>query len=133
METGTTKKTTKTTMDNSTSIPLTVAEAEDHNFLILHPLPGKIVLRPDPYPDKIGSIIVPDSAKARTERDICLSAIVVSVGYGPFLEGGERFPGITPEDCRPGDRVWFRLVGTDLNKRYVVSDVRRVDAVEARR
>lgn len=102
------------------------------------PAAGRIVLDLDPLPDRIGSLIIPDSARALDNpvRDISHTGVVVAVGYGPF--GGElsenkkkwrRFPGLTPDDVKPGDRVAFRLVMSDLGKKRVIGDVRRVDAV----
>ena len=38
-------------------------------------------------------------------------------------------PGLTPDDVKRGDRVAFRLVMSDLGKKRVIGDVRRVDAV----
>ena len=102
------------------------------------PAAGRIVLDLDPLPDRIGSLIIPDSARALDNpmRDISHTGVVVAVGYGPF--GGElsenkkkwrRFPGLTPDDVKRGDRVAFRLVMSDLGKKRVIGDVRRVDAV----
>lgn len=116
----------------------------DHTLLAINftpgsgtrPAAGRIVLDLDPLPDRIGSLIIPDSARALDNpvRDISHTGVVVAVGYGPF--GGEhvnkrwrRFPGLTPDDVKPGDRVAFRLVMSDLGKKRVIGDVRRVDAV----
>lgn len=118
----------------------------DHTLLAIdftpgsgaRPAAGRIVLDLDPLPDRIGSLIIPDSARALDNpmRDISHTGVVVAVGYGPF--GGElsenkkkwrRFPGLTPDDVKRGDRVAFRLVMSDLGKKRVIGDVRRVDAV----
>jgi hypothetical protein len=127
--------TMKTNTDNVEVEYLTTAQdREDTLYHSLSPRPGRVILRPDPFPDTIGSLFIPDSAKTRTVKDISLPATVVSVGYGPFRQPDKKkpYPGVTPEDFGPGDRVWFRLTMEDLNKRYVVGDVRRVDAVEVR-
>jgi chaperonin GroES len=48
--------------------------------------------------DKVGSIVIPDSAKEKPQQ-----AKVVSVGSGRLLETGER----APLTVQPGDRILF--------------------------
>jgi hypothetical protein len=106
------------------------------------PTTGKIVLDLDPIPERIGSLFLPDSARTLNDpmKNISHTAIVVAVGYGSFYGESDspskrhnhqhqQYPGLTPDDVQPGDRVVFRLVMSDLAKRRVIADVRRVDAV----
>jgi hypothetical protein len=106
------------------------------------PVAGRIVLDIDPLPERIGSLFVPESSRDLNDpiRDVSHTARVVAVGYGPFGEDDNlgkvkkrfrRWPGLTPTDVAPGDRVIFRLLMSDLNQRRVIADVRRVDAVVA--
>lgn len=54
---------------------------------------------------KIGSIVIPDSAKEKPQQ-----AEVVAVGSGKRLPSGER----TPIDLKPGDRILFgKYSGSD--------------------
>lgn len=110
---------------------MTIEQQEDAKYRNLMPLPGKCVLRPDPAPDVVGSIIVPAMAQGRTVTDVALPCTVVSVGYGRFRDSTRRrpWPGVTPEDFGIGDRVLVRMTLENLNRRYIVSDVRRVDGV----
>jgi chaperonin GroES len=48
--------------------------------------------------DKVGSIVIPDSAKEKPQQ-----AKVVSIGSGRLLETGER----APLTVQPGDRILF--------------------------
>jgi co-chaperonin GroES (HSP10) len=101
---------------------------------LLRPLPGRIVLTLDEPPDRIGSIVIPDNARKQTASDPCLKATVVAVGYGPFTENNakgwaKRYPRLLESDVRPGDSVYFRPLMKDLNKRYIVTAVTRIEAV----
>lgn len=69
------------------------------------PLGDRIVIRPDPPPEKIGNIHIPDSLRNRgSMRQECQRGTVLAMGPGmPTLRGG-RWP---MPDLKPGDRVVF--------------------------
>ncbi len=96
------------------------------------PLPGRILLRVYEHPAMIGSIVIPDSARAQTTRDIALQADVVAVGYGEYYEGAPKakwYRGLTVDDVKPGDVVVFKTLCSDLNKRYLLTSCTRIEAV----
>jgi chaperonin GroES len=61
-----------------------------------------IVKRLEESESKIGSIVIPDSAKEKPQQ-----ADVISVGSGKRLESGER----ASMDVKPGDRILFGKYG----------------------
>lgn len=65
----------------------------------VRPFSDWVVVRIDPMPNQIGSVIVPDSYRARDTH----TATVVSVGPGKPLSNGAR----RPLEVVPGDRVCF--------------------------
>jgi chaperonin GroES len=65
----------------------------------IRPLHDRVfVKRLEESESKVGSIIIPDSAKEKPQQ-----ADVVSVGSGKLLESGER----APMDVKAGDRILF--------------------------
>ena len=100
---------------------------------IARPLPGRVILRILPKPAMEGMIHVPDTARAHTVSDTLQEAVVVAVGYGGHVEDVEgkvrHFSGVAPDDFGSGHRVLFRPLAMELNEEYVLTDVRRVDAV----
>lgn len=71
----------------------------------MRPLNDRILIRIDKADEKIGSIIIPDSAKTRPQF-----ATVIAVGPGAMTNAGRREP-----EVKKGDRV---LIG-----KYSGSDV----------
>lgn len=65
------------------------------------PVDLRIVVKPDPVEEKIGSILVPDQHKDRTKY-AATKATLVAVGDNAFREWGES--ALRP---KPGDRVLF--------------------------
>jgi hypothetical protein len=118
--------------------PLLNIDFTPNNGTGARPVAGRIVLDLDPLPDMIGCLFIPDSARKLEATDISHTATVVAVGYGPFGQDTEsatgkkkfkRWPGLTPDDVKAGDRVAFRMLMYELNEKRVIADVRRVDAV----
>ena len=65
----------------------------------IRPLHDRVIVRRlEAQESKMGSIIIPDSAKEKPQQ-----GEVVSVGNGRLLENGER---VAP-DVKPGDRILF--------------------------
>jgi chaperonin GroES len=65
----------------------------------VRPLHDRVfVKRLEESESKVGSIIIPDSAKEKPQQ-----ADVVGVGSGKLLESGER----APMDVKAGDRILF--------------------------
>lgn len=93
------------------------------------PLAGRVLLELHRHPDQIGSIVVPDSARDHGERDTSIEATVLAIGYGPFLDGAERLPGVTEDDIKVGDRVAVMTLVKDLNRSVLMTCVTRVVAV----
>ena len=63
----------------------------------IRPLHDRVLLkRLEESEDRIGSIVIPDTAKEKPQR-----AKVISVGDGVVLESGER----VPLEVKPGDTV----------------------------
>jgi chaperonin GroES len=73
----------------------------------LRPLGDRVLVRRlEESEQKIGSIIIPDTAKEKPQQ-----GEVVSIGEGKLLESGER----TPIDVKPGDRILFgKYSGSDI-------------------
>jgi chaperonin GroES len=65
----------------------------------LRPLHDRVLVkRLDEGEQKIGGIIIPDTAKEKPQQ-----AEVKAVGNGKLLDSGER----APLDVKPGDRILF--------------------------
>ena len=65
----------------------------------LRPLHDRVMVkRLDATEEKIGGIIIPDTAKEKPQQ-----AMVEAVGSGKMLETGER----VAIDVKPGDRILF--------------------------
>jgi chaperonin GroES len=64
------------------------------------PLHDRVVIRRTEAADetKVGSIVIPDSAKEKPQQ-----GEVVAVGGGKLMEGGER----AAVEVKPGDRILF--------------------------
>lgn len=71
------------------------------------PLGDRLVVRPDKVPDRIGSIIVPDSVKAGMKMEISRGE-VLAMGPGMTRADGRLWP---MPDVKPGDRVLFFTEG----------------------
>jgi chaperonin GroES len=73
----------------------------------LRPLGDRVLVRRlEDAEQKIGSIIVPDTAKEKPQQ-----GEVVAVGDGKLLDSGER----TPIDVKAGDRILFgKYSGSDI-------------------
>lgn len=93
------------------------------------PLAGRVLLELHKHPDQIGSIIVPETATDHTLRDTSVEATVLAIGYGPFLDGTERLPGMTEDDVKVGDRVAVMTLMKDLNRSTLMTCVTRIVAV----
>jgi chaperonin GroES len=82
----------------------------------LRPLHDRVlVTRLDEGEQKMGGIIIPDSAKEKPQQ-----AEVKAVGNGKLMDNGER---VAPE-VKPGDRILFgNYCGSDIkieNEEYVI-------------
>lgn len=100
----------------------------------IRPMPGVAIVELDPLPERIGSLFVPDIARATEVTDTSHTGIVLAVGYGRFgaLDAKKRmkaYPGVTEEDFGVGDRVVFRLLMYEMNQKRALVDVNRIDAV----
>jgi chaperonin GroES len=73
----------------------------------LRPLHDRVLVRRLEETDtKVGSIVIPDSAKEKPQQ-----ADVVAVGNGKLLEGGTR----ASVEVKPGDRILFgKYSGSDI-------------------
>lgn len=58
----------------------------------------RVYVRPDKAPERVGNIIIPDSAKKRPQQ-----GVVVYAGPGMVTKDGGRWP----MPVRPGDRVIY--------------------------
>lgn len=93
------------------------------------PLAGRVLLEIEANPNRIGNIIVPESARDKGLRDALQIARVLAIGYGAFYEAGERLPGIPEGDVAVGDRVLFSALAQDLNRSVILTATTRVVAV----
>ena len=73
----------------------------------LRPLHDRVLVkRLDEGEQKVGGIIIPDSAKEKPQQ-----AEVMAVGNGKLLDSGER----AALDVKPGDRILFgKYSGSDI-------------------
>jgi chaperonin GroES len=73
----------------------------------LRPLHDRVLVRRiEESESKVGSIIIPDSAKEKPQQ-----AEVIAVGNGKLLEGGER----ATVEVKPGDKILFgKYSGSDI-------------------
>jgi chaperonin GroES len=73
----------------------------------LRPLHDRVLVkRLDEGEQKVGGIIIPDTAKEKPQQ-----AEVMAVGNGKLLDSGER---VAP-DVKPGDRILFgKYSGSDI-------------------
>jgi chaperonin GroES len=73
----------------------------------LRPLHDRVLVkRLDEGEQKIGGIIIPDTAKEKPQQ-----AEVKAIGNGKMLESGER----VALDVKPGDRILFgKYTGSDI-------------------
>jgi chaperonin GroES len=73
---------------------------------VYRPLGDKVVIRREKAPDKIGNILLPDSAQGKMQR-----GKVLAVGPGKVLKDGTR----QPMEVKAGDRVcWSRYAGSGV-------------------
>jgi chaperonin GroES len=82
----------------------------------LRPLHDRVVVkRLDEAEQRVGGIIIPDSAKEKPQQ-----AEVIAVGNGKLLENGER----VPLEVKPGDRILFgKYSGSEIKvagQEYVI-------------
>jgi len=82
----------------------------------LRPLHDRVVVkRLDEAEQRVGGIIIPDSAKEKPQQ-----AEVIAVGNGKLLETGER----VPLEVKPGDRILFgKYSGSEIKvagQEYVI-------------
>lgn len=112
----------------------------DHLLESLNPasislLPGKVLIEQDPMPDQEGSLFLPQR-DAQPDHP-ANTGKVIAIGHGGFDYDDEsagkkvrvRHCGLGVDDVKVGDRVIYRLLMSDLNKRRVFTDIRRIDGV----
>lgn len=78
-------------------IPYAVPSDVTINHSGINPLDLRVLVKPDPVDDKIGSIIIPDAERERRQMAEC-RALLVAVGENAFTEVAGKKP-------QPGDRV----------------------------
>jgi len=73
----------------------------------IRPLHDRVIVRRlEEEEQKVGGIIIPDTAKEKPQQ-----GEVIAVGNGKLLENGER----VPLDVKPGDRILFgKYAGSDV-------------------
>lgn len=117
-----------------------ISKGSMHSVILTHelanrvtPRAGRVLLQVPPGPKTIMTgetmIVVPDVATDHKLTDTHQEARVIKVGYGEFWEDGVLYPGVDSRDFIPGDWIIFRPILLELNAPYVLTDVRRVDAV----
>lgn len=98
-------------------------------------LPGKVIIDQDPLPDKEGSLFLPQrDDKADHPAN---TGTVLAIGHGSFEYDDEstgkkrrvNHSGLSSDDVKVGDRVIYRLLLSDLNRKRVFTDIRRIDGV----
>jgi hypothetical protein len=98
-------------------------------------LPGKVLIDQDPLPDKEGSLFLPQ--RDDQPNHPANTGTVVALGYGEFFYDDESsgkkkqklHSGFRPDELGVGDRVVYRLLMSDLNRKRVFTDIRRIDGV----
>jgi co-chaperonin GroES (HSP10) len=69
-------------------------------------LTSRILVRPDPLPERIGLIIIPDNVREKHQAKQPITfGTVIAVGPGKKTKAGGRWP---MSDVKPGDRVLFK-------------------------
>lgn len=113
-----------------TSLELTPEQAS------ARPLPGRVLLELDAPLTMDGLLHIPQTAQERTpERDHLLPARIIAIGYGEYWETDsatsklKRFPGLRLDDVTPGDRVLYHPLLQDLDKRFLLTSVTRLEAI----
>ena len=90
--------------------------------------PGQVIIDQDPLPAKDGSLFLPQR-NAQPDHPAS-TGTVLAIGTGPFkYVDGSKTKTYWPPDIKVGDRVVYRLLLSDLNRKRVFTDVRRIDAV----
>lgn len=98
-------------------------------------LPGKVIIDQDPLPEKEGSLFLPQrDDKADHPAN---TGTILAIGHGSFefddeSTGRKRrvmHSGLDVGDVKVGDRVIYRLLLSDLNRKRVFTDIRRIDGV----
>jgi len=111
------------------------AQTWDPSTTPLHLLPGKVLIEQDPLEGKIGSLFLPQRGD-RPDHP-AHTGVVLAIGHGEFFyddaSSGKKkrklHPGATQAEIVVGDRVIFRLLALDLNRKRVFTDIRRIDGV----
>lgn len=105
---------------------------QDIDPVTIRPMPGKVLLKPDPLPTTTsGGILIPDMARVMSVKNPAHTAIVLAVGALDFNyteEGKQKRYNADPLIV-PGARVVYRLLLNELNEPVILADLRRVDAV----
>lgn len=87
------------------------------------PLPGRCVIEFDPFPEKIGSLFIPETAKEQDPlQDPMWPATVLAMTPRRDPKTGEP----RQEQFQVGDRVLLALRGQDLNQQLVATHNTRV-------
>lgn len=77
-----------------------------HKATELRILTSRILVRPDPLPEKIGLIIIPDTVREKHQAKQPITfGTVIAVGPGMKTKDGGRWP---MSGVKPGDRVLFK-------------------------
>jgi co-chaperonin GroES (HSP10) len=77
-----------------------------HKATELRILTSRILVRPDPLPEKIGMIIIPDNVREKHQAKQPITfGTVIAVGPGLKTKDGGRWP---MSGVKPGDRVIFK-------------------------
>lgn len=71
----------------------------------IRPLGGRIVVRRIDSPDRVGSVLLPDSAREKLHE-----GVVIAVGPGTRRKTGH----LIPVDVQIGDHVWFGRGATEI-------------------
>lgn len=93
------------------------------------PLAGRVLLEIEANPDRIGSIVVPETAQDKTMRDALQVARILAIGFGKFKDGDDWLAGIAQGDVAIGDRVLFLPLAQDLNRKVILTAVTRIAGV----
>jgi chaperonin GroES len=91
----------------------------------IRPLDLRVLVRPDPVAEKVGSIFVPEAAKER-EKYATMKATLVAVGENAWEEAASRSANFAKPV--PGDRVLISkyggvlITGDDGNEYRIMND-----------